>query len=108
MSVGQCAVITCPPDYAYGARGFPPVIPANSTLKVKPLLILSLFPRLLTMCACSNLLSIAVRRRAHQRVVSWSKPTSGAHAASALMPVCHERKSHVTCPAANEFNSPCK
>ncbi len=34
MSVGQCAILTCPPDYAYGARGFPPVIPANSTLKV--------------------------------------------------------------------------
>lgn len=32
MSVGELAQITCPPDYAYGARGFPPVIPANSTL----------------------------------------------------------------------------
>jgi FKBP-type peptidyl-prolyl cis-trans isomerase len=38
MSIGQCAIITCPPDYAYGARGFPPVIPANSTLKVCALL----------------------------------------------------------------------
>ncbi|OCF35380.1 FK506-binding protein 1 [Kwoniella heveanensis BCC8398] len=33
LSVGQKAVLTCTPDYAYGARGFPPVIPANSTLK---------------------------------------------------------------------------
>jgi FKBP-type peptidyl-prolyl cis-trans isomerase len=32
MSVGEKAMITCPPSYAYGARGFPPVIPANSTL----------------------------------------------------------------------------
>ncbi|KAL7422290.1 FK506-binding protein 1 [Cryptotrichosporon argae] len=33
LSVGEKAVLTCSPDYAYGARGFPPVIPANSTLK---------------------------------------------------------------------------
>ncbi|KAK6902793.1 FK506-binding protein 1 [Kwoniella mangroviensis CBS 8507] len=33
LSVGQKAILTCTPDYAYGARGFPPVIPANSTLK---------------------------------------------------------------------------
>lgn len=33
MSVGQTAVLTCTPDYAYGERGFPPVIPPNSTLK---------------------------------------------------------------------------
>jgi len=32
MSVGERALLTCPPDYAYGPRGFPPVIPANSTL----------------------------------------------------------------------------
>eukprot|EP01137_Pigoraptor_chileana_P009384 Opistho-2@57536 len=32
MSVGQRAKLTCTPDYAYGANGFPPVIPANSTL----------------------------------------------------------------------------
>ncbi|KAG5725820.1 hypothetical protein E4T56_gene2442 [Termitomyces sp. T112] len=33
LSVGQKAVLTATPDYAYGARGFPPVIPPNSTLK---------------------------------------------------------------------------
>ncbi|GAA5881405.1 hypothetical protein JCM5296_006423 [Sporobolomyces johnsonii] len=33
LSLGQKAILTCTPDYAYGARGFPPVIPANSTLK---------------------------------------------------------------------------
>ncbi|KAL3451045.1 peptidyl-prolyl cis-trans isomerase [Aspergillus insuetus] len=33
LSVGQKAVLTCTPDYAYGSRGFPPVIPPNSTLK---------------------------------------------------------------------------
>lgn len=32
MSVGQRANLTCSPDYAYGARGHPPVIPPNSTL----------------------------------------------------------------------------
>ncbi|XP_071348992.1 peptidyl-prolyl cis-trans isomerase Fkbp12-like isoform X1 [Trachinotus anak] len=32
MSLGQVAKLTCSPDYAYGARGYPPVIPANSTL----------------------------------------------------------------------------
>ncbi|KAM9789116.1 peptidyl-prolyl cis-trans isomerase FKBP1A-like [Neosynchiropus ocellatus] len=32
MSVGQRAKLTCSPDYAYGARGFPPLIPANATL----------------------------------------------------------------------------
>ncbi|XP_076804165.1 uncharacterized protein LOC143448350 [Clavelina lepadiformis] len=32
MSVGQRANLTCTPDYAYGARGYPPVIPPNSTL----------------------------------------------------------------------------
>ncbi|XP_041804636.1 FK506-binding protein 1-like [Chelmon rostratus] len=32
MSVGQLAKLTCSPDYAYGSRGFPPIIPANSTL----------------------------------------------------------------------------
>jgi hypothetical protein len=52
MSVGQCAILTCPPDYAYGARGFPPVIPANSTLKVA-----------CAMCArCSPPHAAAVRR----------------------------------------------
>ncbi|XP_054623153.1 uncharacterized protein LOC129176782 [Dunckerocampus dactyliophorus] len=32
MSLGQTARLTCTPDYAYGSRGFPPVIPANATL----------------------------------------------------------------------------
>uniref|UniRef100_A0A7N8XZC9 peptidylprolyl isomerase n=1 Tax=Mastacembelus armatus TaxID=205130 RepID=A0A7N8XZC9_9TELE len=32
MSCGEVAMLTCSPDYAYGARGHPPVIPANSTL----------------------------------------------------------------------------
>ncbi|XP_030838590.1 12 kDa FK506-binding protein [Strongylocentrotus purpuratus] len=32
MSVGTTAILTCSPDYAYGARGYPPVIPPNSTL----------------------------------------------------------------------------
>ncbi|TDL18113.1 peptidyl-prolyl cis-trans isomerase [Rickenella mellea] len=33
LSVGQKAILTATPDFAYGARGFPPVIPPNSTLK---------------------------------------------------------------------------
>ncbi|KAG8941909.1 FK506 binding protein proline rotamase rapamycin-binding protein [Tulasnella sp. 424] len=33
LSVGQKAILTCTPDYAYGAQGYPPVIPPNSTLK---------------------------------------------------------------------------
>ncbi|KAI0789720.1 peptidyl-prolyl cis-trans isomerase, partial [Abortiporus biennis] len=33
LSLGSKAVLTVTPDYAYGARGFPPVIPPNSTLK---------------------------------------------------------------------------
>lgn len=32
MSVGQKATLTCTPDYAYGARGAPPLIPPNATL----------------------------------------------------------------------------
>ncbi|XP_044077013.1 peptidyl-prolyl cis-trans isomerase FKBP1A-like [Siniperca chuatsi] len=32
MSIGQVAKLTCSPDYAYGSKGFPPVIPANATL----------------------------------------------------------------------------
>jgi FKBP-type peptidyl-prolyl cis-trans isomerase len=33
LSVGACAVITCPPEFAYGDRGVPNAIPPNSTLK---------------------------------------------------------------------------
>ncbi|KII90565.1 hypothetical protein PLICRDRAFT_537566 [Plicaturopsis crispa FD-325 SS-3] len=33
LSLGEKAVLTATPDYAYGSRGFPPVIPANATLK---------------------------------------------------------------------------
>ncbi|XP_023148065.1 peptidyl-prolyl cis-trans isomerase Fkbp12-like [Amphiprion ocellaris] len=32
MSCGELARLTCSPDYAYGARGYPPIIPANATL----------------------------------------------------------------------------
>ena len=32
MSVGQKAKLTCSPDYGYGEKGFPGVIPPNSTL----------------------------------------------------------------------------
>ncbi|XP_065083840.1 peptidyl-prolyl cis-trans isomerase Fkbp12 [Ochlerotatus camptorhynchus] len=32
MSVGQRAKLVCSPDYAYGSRGHPGVIPPNSTL----------------------------------------------------------------------------
>ncbi|WP_034411998.1 FKBP-type peptidyl-prolyl cis-trans isomerase [Derxia gummosa] len=32
LSVGTRAKLTCSPDYAYGSRGFPGVIPPNSTL----------------------------------------------------------------------------
>ena len=33
MKKGGKAIITCPPDFAYGAKGYPPVIPENATLK---------------------------------------------------------------------------
>jgi FKBP-type peptidyl-prolyl cis-trans isomerase len=32
LQKGQKAVLTCPPDYAYGPRGVPGAIPPNSTL----------------------------------------------------------------------------
>ncbi|XP_017266276.1 FK506-binding protein 1-like [Kryptolebias marmoratus] len=32
MSLGEVAKLTCSPDYGYGSRGYPPVIPANATL----------------------------------------------------------------------------
>ncbi|KAF9923476.1 FK506 binding protein proline rotamase rapamycin-binding protein [Linnemannia zychae] len=32
MSVGEKAVLQISPDYGYGARGYPPVIPPNSDL----------------------------------------------------------------------------
>mmetsp|Transcript_7942 Transcript_7942/g.23918 ORF Transcript_7942/g.23918 Transcript_7942/m.23918 type:complete len:93 (+) Transcript_7942:3-281(+) len=32
MSLGEKAQLRISPDYGYGARGFPPVIPANSEL----------------------------------------------------------------------------
>ncbi|OJJ95889.1 FKBP-type peptidyl-prolyl cis-trans isomerase [Aspergillus aculeatinus CBS 121060] len=35
MNVGEEAVLTISPDYGYGARGFPGLIPANSTLVFK-------------------------------------------------------------------------
>lgn len=32
LSLGQVAKLTLPPEYAYGANGYPPVIPPQSTL----------------------------------------------------------------------------
>jgi len=33
LSVGEKALLVVTPDYGYGARGFPPVIPPNATLR---------------------------------------------------------------------------
>ncbi|KAK4313525.1 hypothetical protein Pmani_015140 [Petrolisthes manimaculis] len=33
MSVGEVAKLICSPDYAYGEKGFPGVIPSNATLQ---------------------------------------------------------------------------
>jgi len=33
LSVGEKAILIISPDFGYGARGYPPVIPPNSTLK---------------------------------------------------------------------------
>ncbi|MFI0419289.1 FKBP-type peptidyl-prolyl cis-trans isomerase [Spongiactinospora sp. 9N601] len=33
LSVGEKAVLVCTSDYAYGAHGYPPVIPPNATLR---------------------------------------------------------------------------
>ena len=33
LQKGQKAILICPPKYAYGDRGYPPVIPPNTTLK---------------------------------------------------------------------------
>lgn len=32
MTKGEKSLLTCTPDYAYGPRGYPPVIPPNATL----------------------------------------------------------------------------
>ncbi|KAL7418036.1 hypothetical protein BDY24DRAFT_373853 [Mrakia frigida] len=32
LSLGQKAKLICTPDYAYGANGYPPIIPGGSTL----------------------------------------------------------------------------
>jgi len=33
LSLGEKAILVATADYAYGSRGFPPVIPPNATLK---------------------------------------------------------------------------
>lgn len=32
MSIGERAMLTCSPDFGYGVKGYPGVIPPNSTL----------------------------------------------------------------------------
>lgn len=36
LSLGEKAILTCSPDYAYGARGYPPIIPGEPTRPVPP------------------------------------------------------------------------
>ena len=33
MAIGEKSELTCSPDYAYGPKGYPGVIPPNATLK---------------------------------------------------------------------------
>ena len=33
MKKGERCILTCTPEFAYGARGSPPTIPANATLQ---------------------------------------------------------------------------
>ena len=33
MSLGEKAIVTCPPEYAYGNNGVGNIIPPNATLK---------------------------------------------------------------------------
>jgi FK506-binding protein 4/5 len=33
MKKGERCILTCTPEFAYGARGSPPKIPANATLQ---------------------------------------------------------------------------
>lgn len=48
MKKGEKSILTCAPDYAYGASGSPPNIPPNATLlfEVKQFSILSIFQKI--------------------------------------------------------------